>query len=508
MKSIPEKLGWWLFGMIGVGVAGDSLMRATPWGLNLTAWVLLVALAVAGLFGREHLRMSRTQAAWCVVATVFGLLFAWRDSSTLRMLNVFAMLGAMGIAYWLAGVGRINVGGILITGVRMVGGVVLPLIGAFQVMSGWILRSNTVSKLVDAGLWVKGVRVLFGLAITAPVFLLFTSLFASADLVFKDLVNWLTDFDLTDVVVHVFFICLFTWLAAGIFFWLWPREATKESYEPTGPSLLGNIETGVLLTALNGLFLVFIAIQVGYLFGGNAVVQSTANLSYAEYFRSGFFELLAVAALVLPLLLICDWAWRQEESPRRFRQLAVCLLAQLGVVMLSAFKRLALYLEAYGLTEQRLYAAAILCWLAFAAVWLLATVLRGKRQIYAPGIVMAAFALLLLLNVMNPDATIAKHQLSRKDAGKNWDIKYLLTLSADAAPVLIRRLESFTEYEKARVMGQVASRWSKDTDDWRTSNLSRWQISQWKAANSELMANAVIEGPAGASWGNYWSSRR
>lgn len=508
MKPIPEKLGWWLIGMVSVGVAGDSLLRVTPWGLNLVVLVLLTAVLVLGLFGRERQRMGRAQAVWFGVAVLFGLLFGWRDSYSLRPLNVMAMIGASGLAFWLAGQGRVNAGGMVLTGLRLAGGIALPLIGAFQVICKWIIRTITVSRFIDAGLWSKVFRFVIGLVITIPVFILFASLFAAADNVFRDLLQMLFDFDLTDVIGHFFFIALFTWLAAGIFFWLWPRQAGEETMEPASPHLLGKIETGVLLTALNGLFLVFIVIQVKYLFGGEALVQSTAKLTYAEYFRSGFFELLTVAALVLPLLLCCDWAWKEEESKGRFRQLATCLLVQLGVVMLSAFKRLALYLDAYGLTEQRLYAAAALCWLGFAAVWLGLTVLRDRRPAYAPGIVVAAFVVIFALNVMNPDATIAKHQLSRKDAGKSWDINYLLSLSADAAPVFIQRLDSFSEYDKARVVGQVVYRWSGATADWRTSNWARLKAAQWKAENPELAASALVGENMEVSWSNYRSSRR
>jgi hypothetical protein len=277
-------------------------------------------------------------------------------------------------------------------------------------------------------------------------------------------------------------------------YWLWPRNVEDECREPVSPGLLGNIEIGTMLAALNALFLLFICIQVRYLFGGDALVRKTANLSYAEYFRSGFFELLGVAALVIPLLLFCDWLWKAEENPKRFRQLAACLLVQLGVVMLSAFKRLALYLDAYGLTEQRLYAAAVLCWLGFAALWLGLTVLRDKRLLFAPGIVTAGMALVFGLNCVNPDALIASHQLSRKDAGKNWDLQYLLRLSADAAPVMVGQLDKFTKAEQEQILGRMVNRWTVGTEDWRTSNWSRWQAAAWKEGNQGLLKDVALQG--------------
>ncbi|HEY1170742.1 MAG TPA: DUF4173 domain-containing protein [Verrucomicrobiae bacterium] len=488
----PQGLHWWLLGMLSVGVVGDSLLRVTPFGLNISAWILFIGVSVLLLFGQERRCMSRAQGFWFGVSLVFSVLFGWRDAEGLQFLNLMSMLGTAGLAFWLAGKGRVNLGGVILTGVRMAGGIVLPLIGAFQVIGSWLMKSSLAGRLGETGFWTKGLRYFVGLIITVPIFIVFAALFASADTIFRDFVRSLFDFNINDIVAHAFFIAVFTWLGAGIFYWLWPREVKDSSDEPVSPELLGGIEVGVLLTALNGLFLVFIIFQVQYLFGGNALVQRTANLSYAEYFRNGFFELIAVSALVLPLLLVCDWLWKGSESKTRFRRLAVCLLIQLGVVMASAFKRLAMYLEAYGLTEQRLYAAAVLCWLGFAALWLALTVLRDKRPYFAPGIVMAAFVMVFALNIYNPDARIAEHQLSRKEAGKNWDLDYLLLLSADAVPVMVRCLDKLDATEKQRVMERLVGRWTHGTDDWRTSNWSRWQAAKWREDNQVLLKDVPL----------------
>jgi hypothetical protein len=500
MKTIPENLRRWLLGMLGVGVAGDLLLRVTPWGFNLVIWVVLLAALVLVLLRTERQTMNRNQFIWFSVATAFSLMYGWRDSGGLQLLNTLSMLGAVGFAFWLAGIGRVNVGGLIITGLRLVGGIVLPLIGTFHVIGSWLTPVATNESGKETFSWTRFFRAILGLIITIPVILLFGSLFASADSGFKEVIRKLTDFDMSNVATHVLLISLFGWVAGGVMYWLWPRAVKSDSMEPSSPQLLGSIEIGTMLGALNLLFLLFIGVQVSYLFGGDAMVQKTANLSYAEYFRSGFFELLTVAALVLPLLLFCDWLWKDEESPKRFHQLATCLLVQLGVVMLSAFKRLGLYLEAYGLTEQRLYAAAVLCWLGFAAVWLGVTVLRGKRLLFAPGIVTAAFAVIFALNVINPDALIAKHQLSRKEAGRNWDLQYLLRLSADAAPVLVGQLDKFTKAEQEQILGRVVNQWTHGTEDWRTSNWSRWQAAAWREKNQSLVQNIPVQTDTRNGW--------
>src|SRR5690606_28461555 len=109
------------------------------------------------------------------------------------------------------------------------------------------------------------------------------------------------------------------------------------------------------------LFLFFVLVQFRYLFGGAGMIEVTPGLTYAEYARRGFFELVAASALVLPLLLVGDWLF-DHRGPRDgwiFRALSLLLILLVLVVMASAFHRMRLYLGAYGMTEPRLYATAL-----------------------------------------------------------------------------------------------------------------------------------------------------
>ena len=116
------------------------------------------------------------------------------------------------------------------------------------------------------------------------------------------------------------------------------------------------------------------------------------------------------------------------------RGLSGCLVALVGVVMASALQRLWLYQQQFGLTELRIYATGVVLWLAVVFVWLGVTVLRGRRHLFAIGAIVAGFAATLCINVVNPDALIARTNLDRPQV----DVTYLGTLSDDALPALAR----------------------------------------------------------------------
>jgi hypothetical protein len=174
------------------------------------------------------------------------------------------------------------------------------------------------------------------------------------------------------------------------------------------------------------------------LFGGSALVQARAHLTYAEYARHGFFELVAVSLLVLPVILAANAV--VQARVQLVRRLSAVLVALELVVAASALQRLRLYQAQFGLTELRLYATGIVIWLAFVFLWLAATTLRGRRR-FAVGAVVLGFAATAALNVVNPDAVIARTNLSRPQV----DAAYLGGLSDDAVPTLLTRLPSLRQ---------------------------------------------------------------
>src|SRR5207247_6215144 len=114
------------------------------------------------------------------------------------------------------------------------------------------------------------------------------------------------------------------------------------------------------------LFPLLVVVQLRYLFGGAELVQGGTGLTYAEYARWGFFELVTASALVLPILLVAEWALRYEPcaGQRTFRYLAGLLLVLLAAVMASALRRMQLYVDEVGLPEIRLYSTAFIVYLA------------------------------------------------------------------------------------------------------------------------------------------------
>jgi hypothetical protein len=480
-----------------LGLLGDLLLRATPWGVNVLLWVAVLAGAAAVLSRRLG---AGGEGRWLVpVAVFFAAAVAWRDSPIVASLDVLAVLVALFLAAYRGRRGAVRLSGI---SEYLLGGIytgVLSSAGPLPVMAKEV-RWREVARGRWRGPALAATR---GVFLAIPPLLVFGGLFAAADAVFETLVVELFGFDVVEAFGHLFLMLIFAWFSAGLL-WVALLARNPESLAFARPAALslGIVEVGVVLGLLDALFLAFVAVQVRYLFGGAERVTETAGLTYAEYARHGFFELVTVTALVLPLLLLVHWLLRVENRThvRAFRALAGAMVTLLFVIVASALQRMYLYTQEFGLTELRLYATFFMAWVSVVLVWFVLTVLWGRRERFAFGVLTTGFAAVLLINAINPDALIARVNLSRLEEGERFDPYYLTTLSADAAPVLLEALPEIPderlEIEPDFTTEQaIVQRWRRDETDWRTWNLSRAQAR--RLAETYATAHRSVSGEGG-----------
>jgi hypothetical protein len=154
------------------------------------------------------------------------------------------------------------------------------------------------------------------------------------------------------------------------------------------------------------------------------------------------------------------------------------------------------YQTAYGLSEDRVVATAILLWLTAVVVWFGATVLTGRRDRFAFGALVTAFALVGTLQVVNPAGWVTRHNLDRAHMLGGVDVQYLTSLGSDAAPFLLARLDELSSEEQCLVATRLLSRWGPNRPrDWRSFN---WSESRARTAVAEAAGTLGTMTDAGA----------
>jgi hypothetical protein len=382
-------------------------------------------------------------------------------------------------------------------------GLLVAGVNAFFVGFPALLGDVRWREVAPAG-WSRHLKsVALGAVMALPLLLLFGGLLISADAAFERMAASLFFTDRQAAFGHFFLALLLAWITGGYLRGLTlgrevkivdgravlPSTAQTASLRSettsgghalpavkAGPIRLGIVEVGVTLGLLNLLFLAFVLSQLRYFFGDVALVQDSDGLTFSEYYRRGFFELVTVAALVLPLLLVLHWLLRKGNPAheRVFRLLAGAQVFLLFVIMASAVRRMLLYQSVYGLTEQRLYTTAFMVWLALVFIWFVATALRGRREQFACGALVAALLVIATLHLINPDALIVRANMAHAQQGRIFDAHYAASLSADAAPALVASLPALNEQDQRIIADNLLIEASLDESaDWRSWNWAR-----------------------------------
>ncbi len=260
----------------------------------------------------------------------------------------------------------------------------------------------------------------------------------------------------------------------------------------------GTVETVIILGLVDLLFLSFVIVQVPYLFGGMDFIQTTPDFKLAHYARRGFGELVAVSALVLPILLVTHWLIRRETRlPERiFKILAGIQIALLFVIMASAVQRLLLLTGelGYGLTTVRFYPMVVMIWLAVVFGWFALTVFRGARNHFAWGALWSAIVILGATNLMNPDAFIAKTNIALMNQGREFDTAYNAhQLSDDAIPAVLEALPYFDGDNICRIKYSLHSRLNNARNE---SDLRSWNWSRSTARRQLESKETVLDEPS------------
>jgi hypothetical protein len=448
---------------LALGVLGDLVFRTPVWGLNLTLWIGALALARQALTS-ERLREPRWP--W-LAAMFFAAMWLIRDSEMLLAVDLLALLGLLSLPL----VARAGKGLLPAGGAEIIAGPVRSVWHAGIGAAGALFAWNPLPAVTRSGFQRAG-AIGLGLVFAVPLVLIFGALFASADPVFAEAVESIARLDLIPALQHAVVIGGLSWAVAG---YLWGIVGTGPGRPVPLPAMrLGFTPVVVPLGATAGLFLLFIAAQAGTLFGGEAFIRSQAGLSIADYARRGFFQMLLASALSLPLVYIAPFV-AGTLTPRQFRLLRIGMGAQLGLtslVLASALWRLGLYVRMYGLTEDRLYGLTFLGWLGATIAVFGVTVLRGRPRGAATATVIAATLSLAALNLVNPEAFIARYNLSRQKRG-GPDTTHLVGMGGDAVPVLVTWLDRLPEAERCELTAQLIDRYENRKGDWRGWNLAR-----------------------------------
>jgi hypothetical protein len=470
-RAAAARFGPWLaLGLVGFGVLAELVLQTDPRGLiGSVLGIVAVLVARFGAAPREDLRhadqrlnrLSRNAAALVGIGASLGLV--WRASPTLRFLDLAAILVSVVLVsdVWLRA-------SILVVR-RVIVAMVSPLAGFFDAI-GLGYRAVASSYRARFGgpdsVGVRGAlkqrsnvlaRVFAGLLLATPIVFVLGLLLASADAVFASLFQ-VPDLDFSGLqpgVLTIARVGLFALLlAAPIVAGATRRPGLDAESTPNPRRALGRVEALVVFGAVNALFGLFCIAQLVTVSGGAQRVLTTNGLTYAEYARSGFFQLVAVSVLTLVVLGSMRAAIGEEVASDRTIRILSSLTAVLTLgITFVALNRMSLYMRAYGLTVDRIVAQAGTITIGCIFLLVFFSIVRSRpghdlRGWTTAGSIGVAAMAILVLHVVNPSAWSMRDGFARGNV-----------VSGDAAGVVRDDSRGSTEIEIDNDSLPVVAKW-------------------------------------------------
>ena len=445
MKANPNR--FWTI-VILLGWIFDFLFWKKPLGINFAIFVLLTILTGIVLLRMDGLRLARG-------SRLLLLPIAFLATTTFLRLEPMTVFLSMAMTIFLMGIFALT----YLNGQWTRYALLDYIFGYFRLFGNMVARplgfaaenrreTPSVGEKRAARFW----PVIRGIVIALPVIAIFASLLASADPIFANRLEDLTDLfkleNLPEYIFRLVYILVIAYALAGTFL-----HAAQKSHEGVEEKtwvspFLGFTESSIVLGSVVVLFIAFVAIQFQYFFGGQSNIH-IEGYTFSEYARKGFGELVAVAFFSLLMLLGLGTITRRESEVQRgvFSSLGIALVGLVIVMLVSAYQRLVLYEAAYGFSRLRTYTHVFMIWLGLLLIAVVFLEMTRRERVAGLAMVLAALGFIVSISLLNVDSFIVKQNIQREIRGVNdkafaqgradLDAQYFLDLSDDAIPPLV-----------------------------------------------------------------------
>ncbi len=301
---------------------------------------------------------------------------------------------------------------------------------------------------------IKKLGIGLGIAVV-PTTIAFALL--SYDERFTSLAGNIFNFEEIDIFTHVF--CFLCAIPLGMFmFSLYlssdEKKVSGKFSEEKMEKFDGKMKMASLITVLAAVVpllavyvLFFVSQRQYYVSAFTGVLPQ--NFSYAEYAREGFFQLCAVSVINLVIIALVILFTKKSKASSVMLKILTVIFSVFTLVLIStAIAKLVMYINIYGLTQKRFYAAWFMLVLAlvFIAVAISRFVPKISILAVSSAVLVASFTVLALCNA---DRMIAKYNVDRYINGtiSTVDVMAMEELGDAATPELIK-LAEYMDKEK------------------------------------------------------------
>ena len=281
----------------------------------------------------------------------------------------------------------------------------------------------------------KAREILIGIAVAIPVVLLIGGLLMSADLVFSNMIAKVFEgIRIPANLAGICFMLCFGFISSycGVRY-----TAYRKDRQDREVKILTETTAIVYVSVVSGGIICDILWYTDHI----SVWRwrgAAAGVTYAEYARQGFFQLLVVCILNLGAVLTMEHFFQRNRAVDAvLTVISVCTI----IMTASSGWRMILYIRAYQLTFLRVVVLVALAVITLLMAGTICYIWNRRFPLFQYGmaVVCVSYVLFAFAHV---DAGIAAYDLAQIENGNTaGDYSYLSCLSTDAAPVIAEYLK-------------------------------------------------------------------
>lgn len=409
--KLPAMISW---SLLIVTIAFNIFVYDRGIGIGYGLFGAAMMVAIFLTFPKE----KRTREAWffVVVGTASALLLGFRANEFVQIVNVVCTVICATTLVLLRSLETVRWHVLWLTKMKL--GFLGQLVHQpFAIGSSMRAKKNASGSMLFT--------VIKTIAITLIVLLFFSALLSSADPVFDSLIREFRDQAFGRTITTGLLVAVLLFGLSITIPSKWQKSLPKFTF-------LGFPELFIPALSLILLFGLFLFVQAKYLFATHEDFQ-VLNITYSEYVRKGFIELLVASffgSVLSYVLILKHHAVTDRVQALRLKLVNGVLLVELLLLLASAAKRDWMYIETYGLTRVRFIGGIFLLWLlgVIILIFALNALKRMQEGHFLRSSAVLSAVVLLALNVINIDNGVA---LSTPPRNQPLDIVYITMLSSD-----------------------------------------------------------------------------
>lgn len=303
-------------------------------------------------------------------------------------------------------------------------------------------------------------RVFFAILVTLPIFTFVLVILASGDRIFANLAGEflsntvINAFDIPNIVKFTlaFLFSLLIWSFLKGF--ISNSEKVINSINPESKIVKvmdDIIFPTILVGSLNIIYLFFVFVQFGYLFGGEDFARAN-DVVFSEYAINGFWEMLTVIIINFIILhtFVTRFSIQKVLSKALLLPTYVFTIFSSFVMIISSFSRIMLYVEGYGYSRDRLIPLSFLFLVLTLFAFLLIVVFINdnvREKILNVGTILIGIIFLMIFSSFSMDGFIVSNNIKMD---RELDYRYLINeLSSEGHIQLLESIDEISNMNRA-----------------------------------------------------------